>query len=307
MELPDRDDRISTKTPEGKALKSWSITRLKIKCPYRLKLAYIDRVRPPSNLQLAKRIEATLSPELATSPWEQAAKTRAARAELAAPQQAQPAKQPAIEAPNDRGTRIHKAAEEYINGLREHRIPELDRFAQEFAVLRQAFPRGSVHVERQIGFDRNWKPMAARDPAAWLRVGPDVYAISADRISAALIDLKTGRKDGNEMDHMDQVTLGACAIFEKYPLLSKVVAEVWYLDNGCILKRTFTREQAARFEQIYDRRGTEFTAIRYEWSPEPNRANCTYCPFKTGKLGGPRAGDDAKCGQGYCDANGDEY
>jgi len=228
-------------------INTWSYSRLTTfeQCKLRAKLAYIDRIPEP---------ERPLPP----------GKTEHA---------------------NDRGTRIHNAAELFVQGGIEL-IPELHSFREEFLRLRELFKQGKVSLEGEWAVDRNWEPTAWHSSNVWARIKLDAF-VRMSKTHGVVIDYKTGKKFGNEIKHAEQCQLYQLAAFLRYPELEVIDVELWYTDQNDLTHMRYTREQGLRFFQNFDRRGHAVTDTT-EFPPNPNIFSCRWCPY------GPR-------GTGHCD------
>jgi hypothetical protein len=219
-------------------IKTWSYSRLAIfeQCKHRAKLAFIDRIPEP-------------------------------------PRPLPPGK---TEHANDRGTRIHLAAEMYAGGKGQLTV-ELEPFREEFQELRAQFKSGRATLEGDWAYDTDWVPTAWMSDNAWLRVKCDAMVKLGDD-EALVIDYKTGRKFGNEIKHAEQGQLYQLATLMKYPDLEKVTVEFWYLDQDDITKTTYTRSQGMQFYKKFDARGKDITS-EVDFPPNPNKFTCRYCPY----------------------------
>ncbi len=103
---------------------------------------------------------------------------------------------------------------------------------------------------------------------------------------AVVIDFKTGKKFGNELKHAEQLQLYALAMVLRNERITKVTAELWYLDVDDITTLTVSREQALRYLRVFDRRGQRMTSAT-SFKANPNEYSCRWCPY------GPR-------GTGHC-------
>lgn len=216
---------------------------------------------------------------------------------------------------NDRGSRVHDAAEHFVRGTGPF-IPEMAKFQFEFDHLKRLFAAKKVELEGEWGMDREWEtapwngkwvecdkqhtPGAAKVVKAlpergrfndyvkltgklwtwmpaWLRLKLDAMVI-ASKHEAVVIDYKTGRKFGNEIKHAQQLQLYALVTFLRNPDLEVIHAELWYLDTNEITTQTFTREQALRFKRSFDKRGNALTTNE-DWSPNPNKFTCQWCLY----------------------------
>jgi hypothetical protein len=180
---------------------------------------------------------------------------------------------------NDRGSRIHDAAEQYVRGTGPF-IHELASFQPEFERLRALYQEGKVSLEGEWGMDEDWEPAPWK--TAWHRSKLDSI-VHLDRTSAIVIDYKTGRKFGNELKHGQQVQLYTLNALLRYPELEEVTTELWYTDQNEITSMTFRRDQGLRFKANFHRRGVALTTNN-EWPPNPNRFSCQWCQY------GPWAG-----------------
>lgn len=181
----------------------------------------------------------------------------------------------------ERGTQIHQMAEDYVRGKGKSLPTELMKFVDEFEVLRRDFKLGLVSLEGEWGFDKDWMP--ADYKTAWLRMKGDAIHLS-NKTSAVVIDYKTGRSFGNEIKHGEQVQLYAIATFIRYPNLQNITVELWYLDQDELTKKEYTRAQALRYVQPFDKRGNKLTSAK-DFPANPNQFTCKWCPYGTAKGG----------------------
>lgn len=193
------------------------------------------------------------------------------------------AKAPAAE----RGTQIHQMAEDYVSGKLKKLPPELRHFATEFDVLKHAFKSNQVSLEGEWGFDAEWLPTAYK--TAWLRMKADgVYFINNE--TAVVIDYKTGASYGNEIKHGFQILLYAIATFIIWPELKNIFVELWYIDRDELVQRAYTRMQALRQVQEFDKRLNKVTSA-VEFPANPSIFTCKWCQY------GPSKG--GQCEYGY--------
>jgi hypothetical protein len=228
-------------------INTWSYSRLCVfeQCKLRAKLAYIDRIPEP---------ERPLPP----------GKTEHA---------------------NDRGTRIHTAAELFVKGGVEL-IPELQTFHEELLRLRELYSEGKVSLEGEWAFDKDWTPTAWSSNSAWARVKLDAF-VRMSKTHGVVIDYKTGKLFGNEVKHAEQGQLYQLAAFLRYPELQVIDVEFWYTDQNDITHMRYTVDQGMRFFRNFNDRGTAITSAT-EFPPNPNMFSCRWCPY------GPR-------GTGHCE------
>lgn len=185
---------------------------------------------------------------------------------------------------NDRGTRVHDAAERYVRGEIDDLIPELHTFAPEFIRLRGLFPSGAVHLEGEWGMDKNWEPCDWR--TAWLRLKIDSLTFLTP-YEAVVVDYKTGKRWGNEIKHTEQTQLYALNTALRHPTLEVIHTELWYTDLDELHAITYERHQALRFRDRWHKRGVAMTTAT-DFPANPNIFSCKWCPY------GPK-------GTGHCE------
>ena len=222
----------------NKLIKAWSFSRLSDfeQCKLRAKLKYIDRIPEPER----------------------------------------PLPHGKTEHANDRGTRIHDAAERYIRGGVEL-IPELQKFAVELGDLRKKFAHGMVSLEGEWAVDKDWNPVAWSSSDVWARIKLDAF-VRLSKTHAVVIDYKTGKKWGNEIKHAEQTQLYQLAAFLKYPELEIIDVELWYTDQDDLTHTKYTRAQGMRFFKNFNDRGNAMTNAT-DFPPSPNIFACKWCPY----------------------------
>lgn len=229
------------------AIKTWSYTRLSTfeQCPFRAKLQYIDKI----------------------------------------PEPVRPLPPGKTEHANDRGSRVHTAAELYVTKDVEL-IPELLPFQAEMDRLKALYKQGKVSIEGEWAYTSEWVPTHWTSSDAWCRMKLDAM-VHIDEETAAVIDHKTGKKSGNEIKHSEQGQVYQLGAFMRFPKLKKVTVEFWYLDQDDITRVDFTRDQGTKLLKKITERGNALTSATF-FPPKPNVFNCRWCPY------GPR-------GTGHCD------
>lgn len=128
----------------------------------------------------------------------------------------------------DRGTSIHKLAEQYVlhDGKSPHLPTELKLFKQEFLQARKC---KDVKVESELAFDRGWNPCDWKDwNRAWVRIKIDL-SMKVKKL-LKVVDHKTGRL--KEEDSSPQLELYALGGLLEYPDVDMVVTDLWFLDQG---------------------------------------------------------------------------
>lgn len=203
---------------------------------------------------------------------------------------------PKGEWPNDRGSRVHKQSEQFVKGERNDLVAESAAFSEEFHHLRDMHKAGKVITERMWCFNTDWCLVDEEDREnIWARFIIDALVFVTPN-HAVVIDYKTGKRFGNEIDHGKQVQAYQLATFLKYPEVDLVTTELWYLDQNELATQRFTREQGLRFYKGINDRAVKMTEAE-DFPSKPGRA-CFFCPYKTGLIGkkGP-------LGTGNCNDN----
>lgn len=180
-----------------------------------------------------------------------------------------------------KGIAVHAAAEQYVDGTNRGDLPKsLSNFSVGFRELARAFDDGDVEVEGEWAFTVAWENTGyfARD--CWVRFKLDAIVKESDT-SFRVIDYKTGRSFGNELEHQSQLMLYAVAVFHKHPEAQFVDAEIWYLDDssGHKLQKSYTREIAMGFKANWVKRGLKMTQAT-EFPPKPSKFNCRWCDHR---------------------------
>lgn len=202
------------------------------------------------------------------------------------PEPARPLPPGKLEHANDRGHRVHEAAEAYVRGHGPW-LPELAKFRPEFDSLKALYAQGLVSLEEEWGMDQDWAPVEWRAPTVWLRAKLDALVFLSPQ-EAVLIDYKTGKRYGNELTHAEQTQLYQLIAFLRYPALELIHTELWYLDEDELIHTLFTRRNGLRLLPAFSRRGHALTQAR-AFPPSPNVVACRWCPY------GPK-------GSGHCSA-----
>ena len=179
---------------------------------------------------------------------------------------------------NDRGTRIHDNIETYVRGDHDALCPEADKHYGMFIdFLRVMFQDGMVEMEGEWAFDNDWAPVGYMSRDVWQRTKLDV-CVTMDESWVLVIDLKTGKRYGNELKHAQQTQLYGIATLLRNPEIKRVTTELWYTDLDELIRTEYTRDQAMRFFKHWNDLGTEITT-ETEFPPNPNKYSCQYCLF----------------------------
>lgn len=179
---------------------------------------------------------------------------------------------------NDRGSRIHDACEQYVDGRVNVLDPDAEKFfGPQLDLMRVLHAEGLVSLEGEWGMDQNWEP--AKWNEAWLRLKLDA-CVFVHPTHAIVIDYKTGRKFGNEVKHAQQLQLYQLVTFLRYPKLEYVTAELWYLDQpkDNVTSQTFTRKQGLQFKRGFDKKGVDIVNAA-TFPANPNKFSCQWCGY----------------------------
>lgn len=183
---------------------------------------------------------------------------------------------------NDRGSRVHDEAEQYVKGERDDLSMELLNFKDELEHLRALYPDGLVHTEELWTFDDTWTPSDPEDyESIWLRVILDGM-VFLDPESAVVIDYKTGKRIRNEVKHAQQGQLYMLSAFIKFPELQNITVEFWYLDQDEMYQMNYTREQGMKFFRLWNDKMLRMTSDE-TFEAKPSVYSCRFCPYQDGK------------------------
>lgn len=180
-----------------------------------------------------------------------------------------------------RGTAIHTLAEDYVSGKITERPAELDKLGSSFDDLRARYENGSVILEGEWGFDKDWGEVGWFSSEVWARIKGDAVDFESETC-ATVIDHKTGKKFGNELKHGQQLQLYAIALFLRYPEVEFVNVELWYIDQGVKTAKSYTREEAMLFLPRWTDRANRMTNAE-SFIPKPSKNNCKWCPYRENK------------------------
>lgn len=180
--------------------------------------------------------------------------------------------------PLNRGIRVHKLAQDYVTGVIDKLPRMLQPNADQFEWLRDAYANNEAVVEEEWAFTANLQPCDWRSNDAWLRVKCDAV-IYHDPETITIVDLKTGRKWGNEVKHFRQKSLYAGAALLRNAELTDVRTEFWFPDQGGATSvKHFLTDDLYRHLHNWIERGKAITS-ETEFRPSPNASNCRYCDY----------------------------
>lgn len=178
----------------------------------------------------------------------------------------------------DRGTAIHKMAEDFVTVKPCPKLPtELAFYGAELRLARKSKPI----VEQEWGFTRTWEPTGWSEKDTWLRAKCDLI-FTPKGGPLTIVDHKTGKRYD---DHAEQLSLYALLGFIKFPEVPAIKAEIWYLDQGKpTLEINYTRED----ERFLRHKWEENVRPMFNdtmFAPKPGYY-CRWCFFRKGN-GGP--------------------
>jgi RecB family exonuclease len=199
------------------------------------------------------------------------------------------AKSPAME----RGTNIHKFAEDFLTGAAPKLAPELKAFAPEFKRLKAKKKKdmSSVLVEESWTFRKDWGATTWHDwSGAHLRTKIDAVERDGDLITVT--DWKTGQyRESDNSSYLEQLDLyrtAALTVFAHVPNI-RVQARLVYLDASKVYPApgseivSFAADREP-MQKAWEKRVAPLFADR-KFAPLPNKW-CGWCPHRKA-AGGP--------------------
>lgn len=184
---------------------------------------------------------------------------------------------PSGEHANDRGTRIHENMEHHVRN-NVSLVRELKTFAPDIQALKHFHDKGQAELENMWCFNQDWQPVHEQDyQNIWLRVKLDAFVL-LEKERGVVIDLKTGKRFGNEVKHAQQIQLYALAAFFRYPDLERTVVELWYPDVDELVSTIYSRNQAMKFFSSFNERALKMTSTT-DFIPKANINACRFCPY----------------------------
>ena len=183
-----------------------------------------------------------------------------------------------------RGVMLHDNAEAYTRGELPELHEQLNEFSDEFKRLRELYAEGKVSIEEEWAHDKDWNPCAWKGEATWLRLKLD-FLYRASLTQATVIDLKSGKKFGNEIKHAGQGMLYTVSTFLREPKVMQVSVEFWYPDVGELTHVIYQRQHMMKLLHDFDRRGKAMTTAD-RFPAKPSIFNCKWCAYRPEDFGG---------------------
>jgi hypothetical protein len=180
-----------------------------------------------------------------------------------------------------RGSDIHAAAAAAImQPARAKLAPELARFKDEFKGVRQVVAEYK-QTELQWSFSSAWALLPTFfDPATWVRMVLDLrYVIQPGKVK--VVDHKTGKIYEKNREQNKLYALGE---FKAHPDTEVVETELWYLDQGEIVKDVYERKEVPALLKYWDTQSRPL--MRATAFPPTPSSLCSWCAYSRAK-GGP--------------------
>jgi PD-(D/E)XK nuclease superfamily len=176
----------------------------------------------------------------------------------------------------ERGTLIHKLAENYLNGTIIGGVPyQLEKLKREFKALRKAKPT----CEKYWSMDITWKPK----DYGWCTAKVDAYVPPTKQENVLVeVDHKTG---GIYPEHVDQGSLYGAIGFGYYPRVDEIEVEFFYVDKGEVETYKYTRPMLRYNVRYWLDQGKELMSTK-KFLPTPSKEACckwSGCSFRSDK------------------------
>ncbi len=183
----------------------------------------------------------------------------------------------------DRGTHIHKLAEDYAKAAIPRLPTELKLFKEEFAALKKQKVK---FIEESWTFKADWSLTNWNDwSGAWLRVKLDAAYINAEHNVLVVIDHKTGKfSEHKNAEYEEQLQLYGLSGLKKHPTVDAVSPRLWYLDQGIIHPNpeheeiVYERKDEKYLEKLWQSKVKKMLADT-TFKPTPGNA-CRFCHFR---------------------------
>lgn len=196
----------------------------------------------------------------------------------------------------ERGTLIHKLAEDYIKGAGRALPPELKLLSDELKALRKLYAKKTplkMVVEDNWAFTRDWEETEWNNWAAcWVRIKLDCAHFSAEG-ELTVTDWKTGRfREEDLASYLEQLELYALSAMLIDDRVLSVRPRLAYTDEGRFFPApdepiSYTREDIPRLKKLWGAR-TKAMFADTSFKPTPN-SKCRWCWYGQSKksAGGP--------------------
>ena len=202
----------------------------------------------------------------------------------------------------ERGSEIHKLAEDYINGKLAKMPLELGKFAKMFRQLKKVRKKVSsgMAVEDTWAFTKDWTETQWNDwTRCWARIKLDC-AVYENEDTLIINDWKTGKfRPQQNADYVEQLELYALGALLLYEDIGVVKPRLVYLDEGTVFPApgspeekslTFRRSDIDRLKKLWEKR-VKPMFLDESFAPRLNNL-CRWCFYRK---------DNAANGGGQCE------
>ena len=173
------------------------------------------------------------------------------------------------------GEQLHKAAEEYVNGVP---LPQQFEFVKDVldALLTK---QGTKYVELKLALKVDLTPCDWFAKDVWVRGIIDLLILDEENNTAWVVDYKTG---SNKYPDKGQLDLMALLIFALYPKIERVNAALVFVVKGTMVKHKIDRSEAEKLWWDYRERTSRIVASHSNdvWNPKQSGL-CPWCPVTT--------------------------
>lgn len=187
-----------------------------------------------------------------------------------------------------RGTDIHKLAEDFVKGTTKKLPAELGLFKDEFAALKKQKVK---FVEESWSFTQSWGLTTWNDwNGCWLRVKLDVAYVHPEHNVLVPIDYKTGKfRDDKNAEYELQLELYGLAGLVQQPDIEVASPRLWYLDEGKVYpdpterEIEYTQADVPRLKKVWMARVAPMFRDK-TFKPTPGD-HCRWCHYSKSKSG----------------------
>jgi CRISPR/Cas system-associated exonuclease Cas4 (RecB family) len=181
--------------------------------------------------------------------------------------------------PLERGNRIHKHLEDHVmegRSLDGIEALAVDKFKPLLTCLQSLYADGKVSVEENWLFDKDWNICERNEVWLWSKL--DVNVRDEERATSVVIDHKSGKSTYKAIEHTCQMQLYGAETALRQEWAETIIVELWYVDEGHVKQQAYSRDQALRYVQSFDRRANRIYDDRH-FRPNPNKVTCRWCPY----------------------------
>lgn len=180
--------------------------------------------------------------------------------------------------PLERGSRIHKEAEDYLNGTTDTLPKSLTKLADYYTAMKERTKTLKHGVEVPWAVTKDWELCDWWAPDVWFRLKTDYFEF-LDPTAMKQVDHKTGKSYGKEVARAQQGQLYAATGFVLYPEVEAISVSFAYIDEGKVTPEiNYSRAMASLFLKKFTDRALVLTTCTL-FAAKPNRHNCQWCPY----------------------------